>query len=67
MCTVRCNNIQSTHKEYSLDKAVIYYNPNDTPWGLLKVVDVPMHQFLKYKANCSKITLTNRDSLQYIS
>ena len=30
-----------------LKKATIYYNPNQTPWGILKVVDTPGRVFLK--------------------
>ena len=49
-----------------LKKATIYYNPNQTPWGILKVVDTPSRVFLKDSLKLNKLTITNFDSLKFI-
>ena len=49
-----------------LKKATIYYNPNQTPWGILKFVDTPGRVFLKDSLKLNKLTITNFDSLKFI-
>jgi lipoprotein len=49
------------------DKAVIYYNPNTAPWGLMKIIDVSVVDFLQDSINLGELVVTNNDSLQYIS
>lgn len=63
-----CDNVNSTKENVRIfDKAIIYYNPNEAPWGLLKVINVSVQEFLKYDEDLSEIILTDKDSLQYLS
>ena len=55
-----------TESNNPLKKATIYYNPNQTPWGILKVVDTPGRVFLKDSLKLNKLTITNFDSLKFI-
>lgn len=49
----------------SLKKAVIYYDPNEVPWGILKIIAIQGREFLKY-SSLDKLTITDSDSLKYI-
>ena len=63
-----CSDVKSPKEKVRFfDKAVVYYNPNEAPWGLLKVINVPVEEFLRHKDHLSEIILTDKDSLQYIS
>lgn len=49
----------------SLKKAVIYYDPNEVPWGILKIISIYGREFLKH-SSLDKLTITDCDSLKYI-
>lgn len=51
----------------NFEKAIIYYNSNTVPWGLMKVIDVSVGDFLQDSLNLRKIVLTDKDSLRHIS
>lgn len=49
----------------SLKKAVIYYDLNEVPWGILKIISIQGREFLKH-SSLDKLTITDCDSLKYI-
>lgn len=57
-----CACVGSGESNDSLKKAVIYYDPNEVPWGILKVIDTHGREFLKYRG-LNKLTITDCDSL----
>lgn len=60
-----CACVGSGESNDLLKKAVIYYDPNEVPWGILKVIDTHGREFLKYRG-LNKLTITDCDSLKYI-
>lgn len=68
ICVIACGNANSkAEKNHTYDKAVIYYDPNIAPWGLLKITDISVQDFLKYNDDLCKIVLSDKDSILYIS
>lgn len=51
----------------NFEKVIIYYNSNTVPWGLMKVIDVSVGDFLQDSLNLRKLVLADKDSLRHIS
>ena len=57
---------QTQYSRHPIEKAIIYYNANEAPWGILRIATVDMRDYLRDSANLSTIIIEDRDTLQFI-
>lgn len=66
--TYICIGCQSNyHKScYSIDKAVIFYNAKEAPWGILRIATIDVQNYLRDSTNLAKIVIKDKNKLQFI-
>lgn len=66
ICALGCKDKQTIQKDLIFDKAIVFYNSNIPPWGILKVTNISAEDFLNNNVGLTQIALTDMDSLRYI-